>query len=364
MASVTFDHVTKAYTADVLAVNDLDLLIKDGEFLVLVGPSGCGKTTALRCLAGLEEITAGQIKIDERVVNRVPSKDRNIAMVFQSYALYPHMTVFNNLAFGLKLLKTPKTEIKRRVDDAAKILDLERFLDRKPKALSGGQRQRVALGRAIVREPAAFLMDEPLSNLDAKLRVQTRAEILRLQQRLGTTTVYVTHDQVEAMTMGDRIAVMSEGILQQVGPPQELYERPVNKFVAAFIGSPAMNFAMVHAEDGTLRMGSARLDLTGARAKAAADRKGRQLEIGFRPEDLEIGNGTDDGVVRFPAKVDVVEYLGNLELLHADAEGNEIVALVPSDKQVQVGDNVEFTIPTNKLHLFDPETEESLVSTG
>jgi multiple sugar transport system ATP-binding protein len=364
MASVTFDHVTKAYADDVIAVNDLDLLIKDGEFLVLVGPSGCGKTTALRCLAGLEEITAGQIKIDERIVNRVPSKDRNIAMVFQSYALYPHMTVFNNLAFGLKLLKTPKAEIKRRVEEAAKILNLERFLDRKPKALSGGQRQRVALGRAIVREPAAFLMDEPLSNLDAKLRVQTRAEILRIQQRLGTTTVYVTHDQVEAMTMGDRIAVMRDGILQQVGPPPELYERPVNKFVAAFIGSPAMNFAMARAEDGTLKLGRATLNLTGRHAKAASERKGRDLEIGFRPEDLEIANGTGDRGVRFPAKVEVVEYLGNQELLHADAEGNEIVALVPSDRQVKVGDNVEFTIPTEKLHLFDPETEESLVATS
>jgi multiple sugar transport system ATP-binding protein len=364
MATVTFDHVTKAYSDDTVAVNDLDLLIKDGEFLVLVGPSGCGKTTALRCLAGLEEITSGQIKIDERVVNRVASKDRNIAMVFQSYALYPHMTVFNNLAFGLKLLKTPKQEIKRRVEEAAKILNLERLLDRKPKALSGGQRQRVALGRAIVREPAAFLMDEPLSNLDAKLRVQTRAEILRIQQRLGTTTIYVTHDQVEAMTMGDRIAVMRDGLLQQVGSPPELYMRPVNKFVAAFIGSPAMNFAMVRAEDGTLKMGSARLDLTGARAKAASERKGRELEIGFRPEDLEIANGTPDGAVRFPATIEVVEYLGNQELLHADAEGNEILALVPSDKQLKVGENVEFAIPTEKLHLFDPETEESLVPTG
>jgi multiple sugar transport system ATP-binding protein len=364
MASVTFDHLTKAYTDDVIAVNDLDLLIKDGEFLVLVGPSGCGKTTALRCLAGLEEITAGQIKIDDRVVNRVPSKDRNIAMVFQSYALYPHMTVYNNLAFGLKLLKTPKQEIKRRVNEAAKILDLERFLDRKPKALSGGQRQRVALGRAIVREPAAFLMDEPLSNLDAKLRVQTRAEILRLQQRLDTTTVYVTHDQVEAMTMGDRIAVMSEGVLQQVGTPPELYKRPVNKFVAAFIGSPAMNFANVHADQGKLKMGSNLLHLTGSRAKVAQERHGRQLEIGFRPEDLEIANGTGDGAVRFPAKVDVVEYLGNQELLHAEVDGNEILALVASDRNVQVGDNVEFTIPSDKLHLFDPETQESLVPTG
>jgi multiple sugar transport system ATP-binding protein len=364
MASVTFDHVTKAYADDAVAVNDLELLIKDSEFLVLVGPSGSGKTTALRCLAGLEEITAGQIKIDERVVNRVPSKDRNIAMVFQSYALYPHMTVYDNLAFGLKLLKTPKQEIKRRVTEAAKILNLERFLDRKPRALSGGQRQRVALGRAIVREPAVFLMDEPLSNLDAKLRVQTRAEILRIQRRLGTTTVYVTHDQIEAMTMGDRIAVMNDGLLQQVGPPPELYERPVNKFVAAFIGSPAMNFATARADQGKLKIGDQLLHLSGSRAKIAEQRHGKQLEIGFRPEDLEIANGSGDGAVRFPAKVDVVEYLGNQELLHADVEGNEIVALVSSARKVKVGDSVEFTIPNEKLHMFDPETEESLVSTG
>jgi multiple sugar transport system ATP-binding protein len=364
MASVTFDHVTKAYADDAVAVNDLELLIKDGEFLVLVGPSGSGKTTALRCLAGLEEITAGQIKIDERVVNRIPSKDRNIAMVFQSYALYPHMTVYDNLAFGLKLLKTPKQEVKRRVTEAAKILNLERFLDRKPRALSGGQRQRVALGRAIVREPAVFLMDEPLSNLDAKLRVQTRAEILRIQRRLGTTTVYVTHDQIEAMTMGDRIAVMNDGLLQQVGPPPELYEHPVNKFVAAFIGSPAMNFATVRADQGKLKIGDQLLLLSGSRAKIAEQRHGKQLEIGFRPEDLEVANGSGDGAVRFPAKVDVVEYLGNQELLHADVEGNEIVALVSSARKVKVGDSVEFTIPNEKLHMFDPETEESLVSTG
>jgi multiple sugar transport system ATP-binding protein len=362
MATVTFDHVTKAYADDAVAVNDLDLDIADGEFLVLVGPSGCGKTTALRCLAGLEEITDGQIKIGERVVNRVPSKDRNIAMVFQSYALYPHMTVFDNLAFGLKLLKTPKQEIRRRVEEAAKILNLERFLDRKPKALSGGQRQRVALGRAIVREPAAFLMDEPLSNLDAKLRVQTRAEILRIQRRLGTTTIYVTHDQVEAMTMGDRIAVMRDGILQQIGTPPQLYTSPVNVFVAAFIGSPAMNFATVRADDGKLKLGNAELHLSGRPAQAAADRKGNDLLIGFRPEDLEISNGNaPENAVRLPAKIEVVEYLGNQELIHADAEGNEIVALVSSEQGAKVGQQVDFAIPLNKLHLFDPETEETLV---
>jgi multiple sugar transport system ATP-binding protein len=359
MATVTFDRVTKAYSDDAVAVRELDLDIADGEFLVLVGPSGCGKTTALRCLAGLEEITDGEIKIGERVVNRVPSKDRNIAMVFQSYALYPHMTVYDNLAFGLKLLKTPKQEIRRRVEEAARILNLERFLDRKPKALSGGQRQRVALGRAIVREPAAFLMDEPLSNLDAKLRVQTRAEILRIQQRLGTTTIYVTHDQVEAMTMGDRIAVMRDGVLQQVGTPPQLYTSPLNVFVAAFIGSPAMNFATARAHDGKLTLGDAELRLSGRPAQAASERKGQDLLVGFRPEDLEIANGSA-GAVRFPAKIEVVEYLGNLELLHADAEGTEVVALVDSDNKCQVGQNIEFSIPSAKIHLFDPETEEAL----
>jgi multiple sugar transport system ATP-binding protein len=364
MATVTFDHLTKAYADGTVAVNDLDLLIKDGEFLVLVGPSGCGKTTALRCLAGLEEITAGQIKIDARVVNRVPPKDRNIAMVFQSYALYPHMTVFDNLAFGLKLMKTPKNEIKRRVEEAAKILDLEKLLDRKPRALSGGQRQRVALGRAIVREPAAFLMDEPLSNLDAKLRVQTRAEILRLQRRLETTTVYVTHDQVEAMTMGDRIAVMSQGVLQQIGTPPELYDNPVNVFVAAFIGSPAMNFATAKADDGTLKLGGTTLELVGAAARAAAQNRGRDLLIGFRPEDLELNGHGDSGLVHIPAKIDVVEYLGHEELIHAQSEGHEIVALVPSDKKVQAGEEVVFAIHSDKLHVFDPETELNLTARG
>src|SRR6058998_1160507 len=241
MATVTFEHVTKKY-GDVLAVNDLNLAINEGEFMVLVGPSGCGKTTSLRMIAGLEEISSGELKIGDRIVNDVPPKDRDIAMVFQSYALYPHMSVRDNLAFGLKLRKVAKAEIDRRVNETGKLLELSPLLDRKPKQLSGGPRQRVALGRVIVREPKVFLMDEPLSNLDAKLRVQTRAEIARLHQRLRTTVVYVTHDQVEAMTMGDRIAVMNFGVLQQVGSPQDLYQNPVNKFVAGFIGSPAMNF--------------------------------------------------------------------------------------------------------------------------
>src|SRR3989442_1823027 len=362
MATVTFDHVTKAYADGTIAVNELDLLIKDGEFLVLVGPSGCGKTTGLRCLAGLEEIPAGQIKIDARIVNRVPSKDRNIAMVFQSYALYPHMTVYDNLAFGLKLLKTPKKEIKRRVEEAAKILNLENLLDRKPRALSSGQRQRVALGRAIVREPAAFLMDEPLSNLDAKLRVQTRAEILRLQRRLETTTIYVTHDQVEAMTMGDRIAVMNLGVLQQIGSPPDLYDNPVNVFVAAFIGSPAMNFATAKAADGTLKLGGTTLELSGTAPRAAAENRGRDLLIGFRPEDLQLNRHGGSGAVPVPAKIDGVQDLGHEELIHAQSEGHEIVALVPSDKKVQVGAEVEFSIHSDKLHVFDPETELNLTA--
>jgi multiple sugar transport system ATP-binding protein len=282
-------------------------------------------------------------------------------MVFQSYALYPHMSVYDNLAFGLKLRKMKKDDIERRVKEAAEILGLERFLDRKPKALSGGQRQRVALGRAIVREPSVFLMDEPLSNLDAKLRVQTRAEIARLHQRLGTTTIYVTHDQVEAMTMGDRIAVMRDGILQQVGTPQELYDHPVNVFVAGFIGSPSMNFATTKSEGKDLMFGGHRLELTGDQAKAADARPdGAQVLIGFRPEHIQLANGQESSTVRFPAKVDVVEYLGNDELIHAQSEGNEVVALISSDQKVSVGDTVNFSVPMEKLHIFDPESEKAL----
>jgi len=363
VATVTFDHLFKRFAGDVIAVNDLSLQVADGEFLVLVGPSGCGKTTALRCVAGLETISEGKLLIDERVVNDVAPKDRDIAMVFQSYALYPHMTVFDNLAFGLKLRKMPKGEIETRVKDAAEILGLQRFLDRKPKALSGGQRQRVALGRAIVREPKVFLMDEPLSNLDAKLRVQTRAEIARIHRRLAATIIYVTHDQVEAMTMGDRIAVMKDGILQQAGTPQELYGHPANLFVAGFIGSPAMNFVSVTAVGEQLMMGQAKLTLAGEAARAAATRPaGSSLTIGFRPEHLELANGTGEQAVRFPAAVDVVEYMGNEELIHARAEGNDIVALLPSDRRVKAGEQVELAVPLDRLYLFDPESEKALVS--
>jgi multiple sugar transport system ATP-binding protein len=293
LAEVTFDHVSKIYGDGTRAVSSLGLDIADGEFMVLVGPSGCGKTTALRMVAGLEEISEGVVRIGDRVVNYVPSRDRDIAMVFQSYALYPHLSVYENIAFGLKVKGVPKDEIQRRVDEAARILDLRPFLGRKPRALSGGQRQRVAMGRAIVREPSAFLMDEPLSNLDAKLRVQMRAEIARIQTDLGTTTLYVTHDQVEAMTMGQRVAVMRKGELQQVAPPQELYDHPVNLFVGGFIGSPAMNLLQARLErrDGDLvaHLGDQRLVVDPqlvARRPGLTAYDGREVVLGIRPEDL------------------------------------------------------------------------------
>ncbi len=361
MAEVTFSDVAKVFPDGTRAVTDLSLGAKDGEFMVLVGPSGCGKTTALRMVAGLEDISEGEIRIGDRVVNNMASRDRDIAMVFQSYALYPHLTVYDNIAFSLRLRKEKKSEIDRRVREAASTIELTNLLERKPKQLSGGQRQRVALGRAIVREPAVFLMDEPLSNLDAKLRVQTRAEIARLHQRLGTTMIYVTHDQIEAMTMGDRIAVMRDGILQQVGTPQELYDHPVNVFVAGFIGSPSMNFATTKSEGKDLILGGHKLELAGEQARAADSRPdGTQVLVGFRPEHIELANGQGGSAVRFPATVDVVEYLGNEELIHAQAEGNEIVALIPSDNKVSVGDNVTFAVPMDKLHIFDPESEKTL----
>ena len=359
MATVTFDHVFKKY-GEVTAVSDLNLEIGDGEFMVLVGPSGCGKTTSLRMIAGLEEITEGTLRIGDKVVNDVAPKDRDIAMVFQSYALYPHMSVRDNLAFGLKLRKVPKPEIEKRINDAAGILQLEKLLERKPKELSGGQRQRVALGRAIVREPAVFLMDEPLSNLDAKLRVQTRAEIARLHQRLGTTMVYVTHDQVEAMTMGQRIAVMSDGLLQQVGTPQELYDHPKNRFVAGFIGSPSMNFIEMPVGTGDLVEGGFTFPVP-ARYADAIKRAGLKVAAGFRPEHLEMGEiGSEVGTIHGIA--DVVEYLGNEELLHVTVQGRDIVAIVDSSHKVRPGDNVQLRLPVEKLHLFNLETGDKLES--
>ncbi len=362
MATVNFDHVTKRF-GDVTAVDDFDLGITDGEFMVLVGPSGCGKTTCLRMIAGLEEITTGTLKIGERVVNDIAPKDRDIAMVFQSYALYPHMSVRDNLAFGLKLRHVPKAEIDRRVAKAAGILSLEKLLERKPRELSGGQRQRVALGRAIVREPAVFLMDEPLSNLDAKLRVQTRAEIARLHMDLGTTFVYVTHDQVEAMTMGERIAVMSEARLQQVGTPQLLYDYPVNRFVAGFIGSPAMNFVSAKLEgsgaEAVLQGPGLQAPIPDRFREQAIGWVGREVVVGIRPEHLDIEPPTvRAGTVRGTA--DVVEYLGNEELIHVDAAGHDIVALIGSEHRVRSGDALTLTIPLEKVHVFDPESGLSL----
>jgi multiple sugar transport system ATP-binding protein len=337
MAGVTYEHVTKKF-GDTTAVDDLMLAIEDSEFMVLVGPSGCGKSTALRMLAGLERISAGRILIGDRVVNNVAPQSRDIAMVFQSYALYPHMTVYDNLAFGLRNQKVPKKDIDRRVRKAASILDLDPLIKRKPKQLSGGQRQRVALGRAIVREPAAFLMDEPLSNLDAKLRVQTRAEILKLQENLGTTTIYVTHDQVEAMTMGDRIAVLNLGVLQQVGPPEELYRNPRNVFVAGFIGSPAMNLVPAPVINGV--GGSDRI-------------------VGFRPEHVELGDRRPDSV-NFDARVEVVEYLGDEQLVHMTRKDEPLQAKLPVDEQVSGGDDLAFSVSRDNLYLFDAETEERI----
>jgi len=362
MATVSFDHVTKRF-GEVTAVDDFNLEIGDGEFMVFVGPSGCGKTTSLRMVAGLEEVTTGTLRIGDRVVNDVPPKDRDIAMVFQSYALYPHMNVYDNLAFGLKLRKVDKKEIDRRVKEAAETIQLTTLLQRKPKELSGGQRQRVALGRAIVREPAVFLMDEPLSNLDAKLRVQTRAEIARLHQRLKTTIVYVTHDQVEAMTMGQRIAVMSQAKLQQVGPPQELYDHPVNRFVAGFIGSPAMNFLAVELSgsgDGAeLRTEGVTIPLPAHYREAVRAAGSRTFTLGIRPEHLDVvSGGVPTATVQTMA--DVVEYLGNEELLHLIVAGIDVVAVVGAEHRVRPGDVLTLHIPLDKIHLFDTETEAAL----
>ena len=397
MAEVVFDEVTKVYADGTQAVHSLGLNIADGEFMVLVGPSGCGKTTALRMVAGLEDVSSGVIRIGDRVVNYVPSRDRDIAMVFQSYALYPHLSVYENIAFGLKVKKTPKAEIDRRVRSAAGVLGLEPFLKRKPRALSGGQRQRVAMGRAIVREPAAFLMDEPLSNLDAKLRVQMRGEVSRLQRDLGTTTIYVTHDQIEAMTMGDRVAVMRKGELQQVAEPQTLYDRPVNLFVGGFIGSPAMNMieaTLTRANGGfALDIGKQRIGLDHATLEAHPGLQGfegRNVILGIRPEDLEdasVEPGTPADR-RLRGVVELREALGSELIVHFTVEGTQLAltedvkelardadaAAVPDQtggsallvgrfnvrSGVEEGKPIEVAVDIRSLHFFDPETSRGI----
>jgi multiple sugar transport system ATP-binding protein len=342
-------------------VNDLDLQVRDEEFLVLVGPSGCGKTTALRMLAGLEEQTSGDIFIGERRVNDVAPKDRDIAMVFQNYALYPHMSVYDNIAFGLKLRGTPKAEIDRRVTEVGEMLAIGQLMKRKPRELSGGQRQRVAVGRAIAREPAVFLMDEPLSNLDAKLRIQTRAMLQKLHQRIRRTTIYVTHDQVEAMTMGDRIAVMNEGVLQQLDTPENLHERPVNMFVAGFIGSPAMNFFPAKA---VRQAGSVIADAGFFRAPlhgAAADAADHEVVLGIRPEDINDLATTPGGdMLPVDARVEVLEFLGNELQLELSAGGDSFVARVSTDTQTKPGADLRVGFDLRKLHVFDKRTEVAL----
>jgi len=365
MASVSYEHVTKRF-GDVIAVNDLDIQIEDKEFLVLVGPSGCGKSTALRCLAGLEDISDGQILIGDQVVNDVAPKDRDIAMVFQSYALYPHMSVFDNMAFGLKLRKTPKDEIKRRVQEAADILGIEMLLDRKPRQLSGGQRQRVAVGRAIVREPKVFLFDEPLSNLDAKLRVETRANISKLHQQLQTTFIYVTHDQVEAMTMASRIAVMNFGLLQQIDTPQALYDYPDNLFVAGFIGSPAMNFfpAKIKKDDGKLLVdGEAfSLEIPANKNEVYSSHVNKEVIFGIRPEDIHNPDFAPPGITAHPveAKVDVTELMGNEIFVYLTSGEHTYIARVDPRTRVHMGDDMQVVFNLDNMHIFDLESEDAV----
>jgi multiple sugar transport system ATP-binding protein len=377
MATVTFDHASRIYPGtERPAVDALNLHVEDGEFLVLVGPSGCGKSTSLRMLAGLEDVNAGRILIGDRDVTDVQPKDRDIAMVFQNYALYPHMTVADNMGFALKIAGTPKADIRTRVEEAAKILDLTQYLDRKPKALSGGQRQRVAMGRAIVRQPQVFLMDEPLSNLDAKLRVQTRTQIASLQRRLGVTTVYVTHDQTEALTMGDRIAVLKDGLLQQVGTPREMYDTPSNVFVAGFIGSPAMNIGTFNlASDGYAALGAAKIAVPrGASQHISNDDQGR-ITIGFRPESLDVvPAGSPDGI---PIIVNLVEELGSdafvygqlsnemgqaVEAIHSGAGDGQVVVRVDPRQVPHKGETIWVRIRPNEEHLFHAGSGERIAA--
>ncbi len=390
MAEIVLEHITKRFPDGSLAVNDFNLEIADAEFVILVGPSGCGKSTALNMIAGLEDITSGELRIGGQVANNKTPKDRDIAMVFQSYALYPHMTVRENMGFALKLAKTPQATIAEKVDEAARILDLTQLLDRRPANLSGGQRQRVAMGRAIVRDPAAFLMDEPLSNLDAKLRVQTRTEVSRLQRRLGTTMVYVTHDQVEALTLGDRVAVMRTGVLQQAASPKELYERPVNLFVAGFIGSPAMNFMAGTLEEGMLRTGLGEFRLSDRlRREVESSGTGREVIVGLRPENFEdvalVSPDNRPYGITFHATIDVLESLGSdvfvyftrelgqgvnsaeLEELARDsgradsgAGGETIVARLDAATQIAEGQDAELWVDSRAMHIFDPATGRNL----
>ena len=374
MATVTFDKATRIYPgSDKPAVDQLDLEIQDGEFLVLVGPSGCGKSTSLRMLAGLEDVNSGRIFIGDKDVTDVQPKNRDIAMVFQNYDLYPHMTVRENMGFALKIAGTPKDEINKRVEEAARILDLEPYLDRKPKALSGGQRQRVAMGRAIVRKPQVFLMDEPLSNLDAKLRVQTRTQIASLQRELGVTTVYVTHDQTEALTMGDRIAVLAGGLLQQVGTPQEMYERPANEFVAGFIGSPAMNLGKFKGEGNVAKLGTAEVPLSQATLDAMVPEDEGKITIGFRPEGLEVVSAETENTI--PIEVEFVEELGSDAYIYghlagadsghglgsgSEGKGEQLIVRVPPRTAPKPGGVIHTRIKEGQQHNFSASTGERL----
>jgi len=373
MANLSLKNIYKRYPGGVTAVSDFSLDIEDKEFIILVGPSGCGKSTTLRMVAGLEEISEGELYIGDKLVNDVAPKDRDIAMVFQNYALYPHMTVYDNMAFGLKLRKVPKDEIKKRVEEAARILDIEHLLDRKPKALSGGQRQRVALGRAIVRDPQVFLLDEPLSNLDAKLRAQMRTELSKLHARLGTTFIYVTHDQTEAMTMGDRIVVMKDGIIQQVDNPTNLYNNPVNMFVAGFIGSPQMNFIDSKLEKNggkyTVVFGEkevCRVDIPEANANAAAldPYVGKEVIFGVRPENLHDEemyiSAATSGL--FKCVVEVTEMMGAETYLYITFEGSNMTARVSPRANTRNGEEITMAIDANKIHLFDKETEQTIIN--
>ena len=369
MASVELKNIYKRYPNGFEAVKDFNLEVSDQEFIIFVGPSGCGKSTTLRMIAGLEDITSGELKIGDRVVNDVEPKDRDIAMVFQNYALYPHMTVYDNMAFGLKLRKVPKAEIDKMVKEAAKILDLTSLLDRKPKALSGGQRQRVAMGRAIVRNPKVFLMDEPLSNLDAKLRVQMRIEIAKLHQRLGTTMVYVTHDQTEAMTLGTRIVVMKDGVIQQVDTPQNLYEKPQNLFVAGFMGSPQMNFldavVEINGDAASLKVAGSTIPLPPAKAKKLVEGNynGKTVTFGIRPEDVYDSEMViETAKVAFESTIKVYELLGAEVYLYFDLDEFPITARVDSRTTARPGDTVKFAFDVEKIHIFDKETEQTITN--